>query len=622
MRALLFLTLAAFASSGFAANSILPLSEGWVNIGPFGGPAGYISVDQQNPERLIASSKTGNVFISENGGGHWTRLPFPRIPGAAIGTLKIHPKNPELFFAGVSDETGDYSGLYESTDSGKTWTRAKEMKDAGVFALAFFNPDPSIVAAGTRLGVFISRDSGKTWHKDLEEGGAGPSPVMSLAFDPKDHNTVYAGTTHLPWKTVDGGKTWKSIHNGMIDDSDVFSFHVDSKNPDRVYASACSGIYASEKRGEQWRKAQGIPGTDRRTHVVTEDPFFSQLIYAGTTAGLWKSADAGNSWRKLNNYLIRSVEFHPRDGRVVYMATQDHGLMKSMTAALEFQEINNGFVGRPIIRLLSYGTKGLTVVALKTNGAAGLFRSDDLGRKWTEVEIDMPSVTDAAYLKNSLYIKTPKGIYREGKKGTWTKVELPGDAEANMMDAGSSLWVTTKKGLLRSADGVRWIPVQSPDRSAIYDVYLGEKNLAVRTGKGLWFSSNQGGHWTSITPPSDGQLFQLALHPSDSRILFAATSSGLMKSNDQGRTWTQVGGGLPLGFMYSVVANPVRRQEWFTAQLGKVFRSTDDGQTWQALEGAAIDSALIKRLHVSGMQPDMIFALTESQGLYARKFLP
>jgi hypothetical protein len=166
---------------------------------------------------------------------------------------------------------------------------------------------------------------------------------------------MYAGTTHLPWKTTDGGATWKSIHQGMIDDSDVFSIHVDSKSPERVYASACSGIYASTSRGEQWRKAQGIPGTDRRTHIVTEDPAYSHLIYAGTTAGLWKSADAGGTWRKLNSHLIRSVEFHPSDGRLMYLATQDRGLLKSMTAGLSTMEINQGFVGRPVQRVAFAG---------------------------------------------------------------------------------------------------------------------------------------------------------------------------------------------------------------------------------------------------------------------------
>lgn len=616
MRAFLFLTVA-----GLAAGEIVSTPEGWASIGPFGGPAGYISVDRQNPERVLASSKNGNVFISQNGGKRWTRLPFPRISSASIETVKIHPRNPELFLAGVTDETGEFSGLYESVDSGKTWKRAEEMKEAGVFALEFFEPDPTIIAAGTRRGVYISRDAGKTWKMDLESG-EGPVPVMSLTFDPKDSNIVYAGTTHLPWKTVDGGKTWKSIHQGMLDDSDVFSIHVDSQFPERVYASACSGIYASENSGDQWRKAQGIPGTDRRTHVVTEDPFYSKLIYAGTTAGLYKSSDAGVAWRKLNGYMIRSVEFHPRDGRVVYMATQDHGLMKSMTAAMSFQEINHGFAGRPLIRVLFTGKSDLIAVALKTDGGAGLFRSEDTGKNWEEIETGFSSLSDAVFFKNSLFVRTNKGLFREGKKGAWTKVEIPGNPEITAMEAGASLWIGTRSGVMKSVDGVKWTVAQPADRSNVYDIYLGGKSIALRTAKGFWYSSTQGTRWSTMAAPEGARVFQVALHPNDSRVLFSTTSLGLMKSNDQGRTWTKVDGGLPAGFMYTVTTNPLRPQEWYTAQLGNVFRSVDDGETWQPMEGPAIESTLIKRIYLSGMQSDLIFALTESQGIYARKILP
>ena len=62
-------------------------------------------------------------------------------------------------------------------------------------------------------------------------------------------NVIYAGTWHLPWKTTDGGATWTSIKQGIIEDSDVFSILVDPKQPKVVYLSACSGIYKSEDGG-------------------------------------------------------------------------------------------------------------------------------------------------------------------------------------------------------------------------------------------------------------------------------------------------------------------------------------------------------------------------------------
>ena len=63
---------------------------------------------------------------------------------------------------------------------------------------------------------------------------------------PAIRGIIYAGTFHLPWKTTDGGRTWRPIHDGMIDDSDVMSLLIDGPHPERLYASACSGIYRSD----------------------------------------------------------------------------------------------------------------------------------------------------------------------------------------------------------------------------------------------------------------------------------------------------------------------------------------------------------------------------------------
>jgi photosystem II stability/assembly factor-like uncharacterized protein len=602
----------------FAAGLTALAQDGWKSIGPFGGPAGLISVDRSNPDRLIASSRNGNVFLSTNAGREWKRLPFPYIPGASIEALKIHPKDPNFFLAAVADETGDYAGLYESRDGGSTWKQVKALEGQAVFALAFFLADPAVIGAGTRGGVWVSRDMGRVWKKMHREGQPGPAPVMSLAFDPTDANTVYAGTTHLPWKTVDGGVTWKSIHAGMIDDSDVFSIHVDSKSPARVYASACSGIYASTSRGEQWRKAQGIPGTDRRTHIVTEDPAFSHLIYAGTTAGLWKSADAGQTWRKLNSHLIRSVEFHPTDGRLMYLATQDRGLLKSMTAGLTTAEINQGFVGRPVQRLAFAGDL-MAASVLRTDGVPAVFLSMDGGRSWTADEM----TGDVTGFQNQLYARARSAIFRrEGK--TWTPVPIPGNPEVRLLEADAHLWAATANGLYRSADGRRWMQAALPAKGAVAEIVPGRRGAAIRIGDQFWLTTAltaiDAKSWTKIASPPGGKLFSLALHPTDENVVFATTASGLLKSRDRGATWRKIEGGLHPGFMYSITPDTDRPRHWYLSQMGKVFHSKDDGETWELLSGE-IESALVRSLKAPGGDKG-IFAVTSGQGIFMRPNLP
>ena len=134
------------------------------------------------------------------------------------------------------------------------------------------HPDAKVFIAGTLKGVYRSDDSGQHWKQISPAGSNEIHEVESIAIDPVDPNTIYAGTWHLPWKTTDGGATWRNIKQGVIDDSDVFSIIIDPKAPTVVYASACSGIYKSENAGEIFRKQQGIPNTARRTRVLMQDP--------------------------------------------------------------------------------------------------------------------------------------------------------------------------------------------------------------------------------------------------------------------------------------------------------------------------------------------------------------
>lgn len=551
------------------------------------------------------------------------RLPFPRLSGASIEVLKIHPQHSNLFLAGVTDETGEHAGLYESTDGGYKWERNPSLKNEAVFSMAFFPGDFSVIAAGTRSGVFLSQDFGKTWASITQNANAKPMPVMSLAFDPKDRNTIYAGTTHLAWKTTDGGNSWKSIHEGMLDDSDVFSLHVNSENPQRVYASACSGIYASDDRGEPWRKAQGIPGTDRRTHVIIADPEYPNLLLAGTTAGLWKSSDAGQAWRKMNDYFIRSLEYNPKDSRVLYMATADRGLMKSTTAGIEFGEANYGYVGRPMLRVLFPGDGSLLALALRTDGRAGLFRRKAGKTDWKPEDPGSAGISDAVWFHDALYARSNRGLMRRNAEGKWAKVSLPAEAEPTTIESSKDmLWAGTPSGLFRTADGIKWVPVTLPvEKAAIFEIFPQRSAAIVRTTKGLFVSNGPGTRWSTVSPPDDGRIFQLTLHPDDPRTLFAATSSGLMKSMDQGRSWVKLASGLPQGFIYSITSHPLRSKEWFATQMGRVFRSIDDGISWQEMP-EMLESALVKRLFFDAAQPDEIFALTEGQGIFSSRILP
>lgn len=619
--------LAAWASLGAAEST-------WVGLGPWGGPATLVRVDPQRLESVLAASRNGSLFWSDDGAMHWRRLRFPLISGASIEAALIHParagehRHP-LLFAGVAGETAYYSGLYRSDDGGYNWSEVPEIKGQAVFSLVMSAKDPDILVCGTRTAVWLSRDRGATWNRISPLGGKGPSPVVSLAINPDNADEIYAGTTHLPWKTSDGGATWSVIHDGMLDDSDVFSIHVDPAAPERVYASACSGIYSSANSGGLWKRAQGIPGTDRRTHVVTQDPEIGNIVFAGTTAGLYKSIDSGTTWQKLNGHAVRSLAFGSGNGRVVYLATVDRGLLKSTDAARTFREVNEGFAGRHVSHVVQLRSGRIVAVASVDGGAGGVFRSDDGGVTWIH---DLPalqkigSVNHLTAYDGSVIATTAKGLWKMDRDN-WVALATPGKSAPLAVEAHSHLWAGGTGGLWRSMNGGgTWTPIRvATDRTPVYEIATHGKSVFVRTRSGLWLSADAGSRWTAAVPPplGAGQVSGWAIHAKDPRSLFAATAGGLMRSRDLGRTWKRVEHGLPTGFVGSITFDSRPVPTAYTVQLGRIYRSLDGGETWKALDADAgeLDGLHVRHLYVAPGDTGKLFAITGGQGLFARKFL-
>jgi photosystem II stability/assembly factor-like uncharacterized protein len=152
--------------------------------------------------------------------------------------------------------------------------------------------------------------------------------VVSLAFDPQDRNTLYAGTPHLAWKTSNSGKSWNRLSRGMEADSDVFSIDVDPKQRTRLLAGACSGLYRSIDGGGTWSTLEREVGGQPRTYAVARAPGLRGVIVAGTSQGALRSSDGGATWQRLTAGAARSIAFDPADPRRIFVAT-DRGLLLS-----------------------------------------------------------------------------------------------------------------------------------------------------------------------------------------------------------------------------------------------------------------------------------------------------
>ena len=117
-------------------------------------------------------------------------------------------------------------------------------------------------------GVFKSTNGGASW--TAANSGMGSIYVYSLAIDPTNSQTVYAGTWGGVFKSTNGGASWTAANSGMTIDQVISSLAIDPTNSQTVYARAFtvesgsdSGkVFKSTNGGASWTAASsGMPKT-------------------------------------------------------------------------------------------------------------------------------------------------------------------------------------------------------------------------------------------------------------------------------------------------------------------------------------------------------------------------
>jgi photosystem II stability/assembly factor-like uncharacterized protein len=339
----------AVAAIGMAAAISSP-AQTWRQVGPPGGTVISLEADSHNIKRLFLGTSDGHVFFSNDEGANWRLI-------SRIGTgqddvithILVDPRDSNRLYASTWTLYSGGGGVYRSDDAGHSW-RVIGLAHETVRALAQAPTNPKILVAGSLTGVYRSTDDGANWtlitpakHEDLRN-------FDSVAFDPRDENTIYAGTYHLPWKTTNAGKDWFPIKAGMIDDSDVMSIVVDPTNPENVHATACSGIYHSVNGAQNWTKYKGIPFVFRRTQLIRQDPQNPQVLYAGTTSGLWKTTNE-NDFKRITpgDWVINAIVIDPNHSDRLIIGTERQGVQISENGGATFTSSNAGFQHQHIL---------------------------------------------------------------------------------------------------------------------------------------------------------------------------------------------------------------------------------------------------------------------------------
>lgn len=613
------------------------------SMGPLGGDVRALVADPVRPNVLYLGTADGYIYGSQDAGERWQ--PLGRVVDGVITAVVVSTDVSGVLFSSVwtAEKNGEGGGVFLSRDGGKTWQTAG-LAGHAVRALVQAPSDRTILIAGALDGVFRSSDSGRTWELITPLGDLELRNFDSLAIDPQDPEIIYAGTFHLPWKTIDGGKNWKPIHSGMIDDSDVLNMQVDSSSPQRIFASACSGIYRSEDAGANWRKIEGIPYSARRTLVIKQDPSNSAIFFAGTTEGLWKTTDGGARWQRLSpkDWVINSILVEPTapssfgDDRVatsitrtrLLIGTEDRGVVGSDDGGNHFLAFNEGFHHRQIVSLAADAGRPGAVAMVLANSPDQIVQTEDGGLTWSSIDAGLNGSVVTRIFSSPMgwyAALVPGGLARfDPQTGKWSENTDAFHLVVNDIAFAETGWfAASPAGLFVTRDyGATWnaLPFSSGNL-AVDSVRVspdGQK-LRIISSNAMVFSDDAGKSWTWHDLPLDsGGAIRLEFAANGT--LLAAARNALYVSRDDGATWQKLQNGLPAARPDDLL---IRTDEWLVSMHGRgLFLSQDQGASWAPVNEPGGTGAYGQlSILASGAADGLVYAGTSNDGFYTLDLL-
>ncbi len=154
---------------------------------------------------LYAGTDDGRVWVTMNGGEKWTEitsgLPYKKHVWKIVAS-KYDPATVYVTLVGRHDD--DFNPyIFKSADYGKTWTSIAGNIPGGPVNVVREDPKKKgILYAGTDTGVYVSLDDGKTWNV-LGNGMPATNYVWDLAVHPRDNALIIATNGRGMWMIDD-----------------------------------------------------------------------------------------------------------------------------------------------------------------------------------------------------------------------------------------------------------------------------------------------------------------------------------------------------------------------------------------------------------------------------------
>ncbi len=631
-----------FGSTGGGVWRTTDAGNTWENIsdGYFGGSVGSIAVSEWdhnviyvgNGEKTVRGnvSSGDGIWKSVNAGKTWEAMGLKNA--RHIPRIRIHPKNPDIVYAGVMGDlykSSDERGVYKSIDGGKTWSKKLfANKDAGVVDL-IIDPNNSRViyattwnirrtpyslsSGGDGSALWKSTDDGETWmnistNKGLPTGLWG---ISGVTVSPVNSEIVWALIENEKggiYKSTDAGKTWKLINSERKLRQRAWYYtrlYADTQDEDILYV--LNVRYHKSTDGGKSYKTYNAPHGDH--HDLWISPEDNQRMIIGDDGGAQVSFDAGENWSTYMNqptsqfYRVTTDNHFPYR---IYGAQQDNSTVRiahrtqgrfigesdwETTAGGESAHLAIDPSNNDIVYGGSYG--GLLTRQNHKTGetrAINVWPDDPMGHgaedfkyrfQWNFPILFSPNHKNKLYAaSNHLHMTTNEGQ-------SWDIIS-PDLTRNDPSTLGSSGGPITKDNT-----GVEYY-------ATIFAVNESkQEDGLIWTGSddGLVHVTKDGGkNWTNATPKKMPEWMMINCIEIDpftkggAYIVGTKYKSGdylpyIYKTENYGKTWKQITNGIGAeDFTRALRADPKRKGLLYAGTERGMYISFDDGANWQKFQ--------------------------------------
>lgn len=568
-----------------------------------------VIIDPENPNVVYAASIGHNYTDNEerglyktiNGGESWEKILYISEKAGIIDVV-MDPSDSRILYAASwergrkawdNTNAGEGSGLYKTTDGGKTWEELENGlpigEHLGRIGLCIAPSNPDIIYAllenqapakdwEGRIGgeLYRSDDKGESWqktHSDKFITGINYS-FCDVRIAPDNEDEVFIAGWKLVHST-DAGKSWEFTsdtvvhllsHDIRVMHLDMHDLWIDPVNPDRILLANDGGFYCSWDRSKNWLHYNNIPIGE--FYAVSVDNAIPYNIYGGTQDD---AALFGPGTHSLNDRLTKFgvedpwqhvyvdqwgggdsyfTEVDPTNPDVIYYEHQFGMMRRKNMKTGETKTIQpKASEGEEPYR---YNWMTPFVIS-KYNpytiyyGTRRLLKSVDRGDNW---EIISPDLTTSP--GNEKQGNVPYGTITTISESPLKKgLIIIGTDDGNVQvtqDEGIS-WTLVNKGL--PDKWVTRVRASRHDANTIYATLTGYRDDDFQSY--IYMSTDLGKSWKPISgnmPPEPVNV--IIEDPRDPDILYTGTDLSAYVTLNRGKEWISLSNHLPTCAVYDL----------------------------------------------------------------------